>query len=119
VPLPKGDGLASARQLLDRRDYVAAANGFAQAIRTSPEARYSVQLLVACSDETVEKALSNAGSPELLILPVSYKGRSCYRLCWGLYDSESRADSATHSVPAYFREGGAKPKVSATAGLLP
>jgi hypothetical protein len=84
VPLPKGDGLASARQLLDRRDYVAAANGFAQAIRTSPEARYSVQLLVACSDETVEKALSNAGSPELLILPVSYKGRSCYRLCWGL-----------------------------------
>ncbi|HEY6548973.1 MAG TPA: hypothetical protein VI589_13750, partial [Vicinamibacteria bacterium] len=119
VPPPPGDGLASARQLLDRHDYAAAANGFAQAIRKSPEARYSVQLLVACSDETVEKALQNAAAPELLILPVSYKGRSCYRLCWGLYDSESRADSATRSVPSYFREGGAKPRVSATAGLLP
>ncbi len=119
TPRPAANGIGGARQLLERRDYAAAARGFANAIRSSPEARYSVQLLVACSDETVEKALQNAGAPELLILPVSYKGRSCYRLCWGIYDSESRADSATRSVPAYFREGGAKPKVSATASLLP
>ena len=58
-------------------------------------------------------------SPELLILPVSYKGRSCYRLCWGLYDSEGRAEAAVATVPAYFREGGAKPKAAATATLLP
>ncbi len=88
-------------------------------MRSSPDARFSVQLLVACSDETVGKALANASSPELLILPVNYKGKSCYRLCWGLYDSEGRATAALDSVPAYFREGGAKPKVSATAGLLP
>jgi septal ring-binding cell division protein DamX len=88
-------------------------------VRSNPDARFSVQLLVACSDETVGKAVANASGNELFILPVSYKGKSCYRLCWGLYDSEDRATSALGSVPAYFREGGAKPKVSPTAGLLP
>jgi len=126
TPAPKptpatasGGSLAEARQLLERRDYTGAARGFAAGVRSSPDARFSVQLLVACSDETVGKALANASSPELLILPVNYKGKSCYRLCWGLYDSEGRATAALDSVPAYFREGGAKPKVSPTAGLLP
>ena len=111
--------LADARQLLERRDYAGAARGFASSVRSSADARFSVQLLVACSEETVGKALANASAPELLILPVNYKGKSCYRLCWGLYDSEGRASSAMTSVPAYFREGGAKPKVFPTAGLLP
>jgi septal ring-binding cell division protein DamX len=116
---PAGGGLAEARQLLEQRDYGAAARGFASSVRSSNEARFSVQLLVACSEETVGKAVANASGPDLLILPVNYKGKSCYRLCWGLYESEARASSALGSVPAYFREGGAKPKVSPTAGLLP
>ena len=112
-------GLGEARQLLEHRDYAAAARGFASSVRSNSEARFSVQLLVACSEETVGKALANASGPDLLILPVSYKGKSCYRLCWGLYDSEGRATAAMSAVPAYFREGGAKPKVSPTASLLP
>ena len=125
VPTPKpatkaaGGGLAEARQLLEKRDYGAAARGFASSVRSSSDARFSVQLLVACSEETVGKAVANASGPDLLILPVNYKGKSCYRLCWGLYESEARASSALGSVPAYFRENGAKPKVSPTAGLLP
>jgi hypothetical protein len=115
----KATGLAGARQSLQQRDFKTAAQGFVAGIRSSREARYSVQLLVACADETVEKALANASAPELLILPVSYQGRSCYRLCWGLYDSEANASSAASSVPAYFRDGGAKPKVAAIAALLP
>jgi hypothetical protein len=112
-------GVAGARQLLGQRQFAAAARGFAEGIRSSREARFSVQLLVACADETVEKALANAGTPELLILPVTYKGRSCYRLCWGLFESEASADAAARSVPPYFREGGAKPKVAPVASLLP
>jgi hypothetical protein len=114
-----GGGLADARRLLQDRNFAGAAKSFASGIRATADARYSIQLLVACSDETVDKALTNANAPELLILPVSYKGRSCYRLCWGLYDSESRAEAAVATVPAYFREGGAKPKAAATATLLP
>jgi hypothetical protein len=110
--------LAEARQLLERRDYDRAARAFAQSVRAKG-ARFSVQLLVACSDETVGKALANASGPDLFILPVSYKGRSCYRLCWGLFDDEGRAQSAVASVPPYFLDGGARPRVSPTAGLLP
>ena len=115
---PSG-GLAEARQLLERRDYAAAARSFASGVRSSPDARFTVQLLVACSDETVQKAVANASGPHLLILPVTYKGKSCYRLCWGLFENEGRASSALDSVPAYFREGGARPKVSPTSALLP
>jgi hypothetical protein len=115
---PSGGGLPAARQLLERRDFVGAARGFEANLRSSPEVLFSVQLLVACSDETVDKAVARTGSPDLFILPVNYKGRSCYRLCWGLYDSEARANAATSAVPAYFREGGARPRVMPTSGLL-
>ena len=122
-PTPKATAaagsLAEVRQLLEQRDYAAAARGFASSVRSSTDARFTVQLLVACSDETVGKALASASGSELFILPVNYKGKSCYRLCWGLYDGEGRANSALGSLPTYFREGGAKPKVSPTASLLP
>jgi septal ring-binding cell division protein DamX len=78
-----------------------------------------VQLLVACSEETIQKAVQQVDSAELFILPVSLKGRACYRVCWGVYPDSERAASALHSVPAYFREGGATPKVVPASELLP
>ena len=66
-----------------------------------------------------QKAATNAGGPELFIVPVSFKGRDCYRLCWGLYPSEGAAESALRTLPAYFREGGAKPRVIASREILP
>jgi hypothetical protein len=74
---------------------------------------------VACSDETLHKALQNVSAPELYILAVDYQGRSCYRLLWGLFDSEASAQSAVPQVPAYFRENGARPKAVSSASLLP
>ena len=75
-------------------------------------------VLVACSDETIHKAVSNVAAQELFITPVRYKGRDCYRVCWGLYDSEGRAKSAAHGVPDYFRKGGARPKAVPTSLIL-
>jgi hypothetical protein len=110
--------LADARGLLERGDLPQAARGFTSNVRAASGA-FSVQLLVACSDETVQKAVHNVPDPELYILPVNYKGRACYRVCWGIYDSETRAQSALRSVPDYFRKGGASPKVVPTSGILP
>jgi hypothetical protein len=42
---------------------------------------------------------------------VQYRGKDCYRVGWGVYDSEAKASAAARSVPAYFTEGGARPKV--------
>jgi hypothetical protein len=95
-----------------------AARAFAASVR-SGQGAYTVQILVACSDDTVRKALDNVEAQELYILPVLYKGRDCYRLLWGLYDTEPRASSATRAVPEYFRRGGARPKVVTTQSVLP
>jgi septal ring-binding cell division protein DamX len=109
--------LAEARTLLKSGDLDAAAQGFAATVKAAPAHSASVQILVACSPETVQKAVQNAGSPELFIVPVNYKGRDCYRLCWGLYESSSRAASAVASLPEYFRKG-ATPRVIGASEIV-
>ena len=103
---------------MGRGDLAEAAEAFAGHIRGKHEA-YSIQILVACSDDTVQKALANSSAPELYILPVHYKGKICCRLCWGIFDDEGRAGSAMGAVPEYFRRGGASPKVVRTSAILP
>jgi hypothetical protein len=96
-----------------------AARGFAAHLRAAPAGTTSVQLLVACSGDTVQKAVTNVASPELYIVPVRFQGRDCFRLCWGLYTSASQATSAARALPDYFRKGGATPRVMSAAELLP
>jgi Domain of unknown function (DUF4388) len=111
--------LAEARSALERGDFSRAARGFEAQLRDAGRGAYSVQLLVACSEETVAKAARNVADKELFILAAEYKGRSCYRVCWGVYESEPVARSAVASVPGYFRKGGAAPKPVAAASILP
>jgi len=117
APALEGGSLTEARTLMQKGSLLQAARTFATHVKSS--SGYSVQLLVACSDETVQKAVHAVQAQELYIVPVNYKGRDCYRVCWGLYDNEARASSAARSVPDYFISGGAKPKVVPTSSLLP
>lgn len=55
---------------------------------------------------------------DLYVLPVHYKGKDCYRLGWGLYESEAKANAGARSLPDYFRHGGARPKVLPVAELV-
>jgi hypothetical protein len=112
-----GAALAEARALLHNGSYAEAARRFEGAVHTG--ANHTILILVACSTETIQKATEAVPAQELFILPTSYKGKSCYRMCWGLYDSEERAASALRSLPDYFRNGGARPKVSTLSSLLP
>jgi hypothetical protein len=114
----KAGSLADARAAFRRGAFGEAARGFTASLRSARDT-YTVQLLVACSDETVSKAVEAVSAPDLFIVPVTYKGRSCYRMCWGLYDSEPRARAGIGSVPEYFRKGGASPKAVTAASVLP
>jgi hypothetical protein len=116
---PSGGSLADARSAFQRGEFSRAARDFAASLRRSGPGSYSVQLLVACSEETLQKAAQSVAAHELFILPVDYKGRSCYRVCWGVYESEALARSATREIPDYFRKGGASPKPVATTAILP
>jgi hypothetical protein len=111
-------GLTEARNLLRSGQLDAAGRGFLAHVKSQPGSS-TIQILVACSAETVQKATTNVGGPELFIVPVSFKGRDCYRLCWGLYPSEGAAESALRTLPAYFHEGGAKPRVVTGREILP
>ena len=37
--------------------------------------------------------------------PVTFQGRSCYRLCWGVYDTRPAAEAARDSVPGLLPPG--------------
>jgi hypothetical protein len=116
-PRPAPTATADAHKLLQNGSYSEAAEEFASGLKKSG-ARFSIQILVACSTETIQKANQSVPGDELYILPVAFKGRSCYRLCWGSYPTEEAAAAALRVLPEYFRRGGATPKVMPTAGML-
>jgi hypothetical protein len=119
-PAPSGPlTLAQSRALMRQGQLAQSARGFASNAKVAPAGTLSVQLLVACAPETVQKAASNVDSAELYILPVSYQGRECFRLCWGMYSSQAKAAAGLRALPPYFRAGGASPKIMPLAALLP
>lgn len=64
---------------------------------------YTLQLLYACSQETVTRAFGAVGDEKLFLVPAANSKKSCYRLMWGQYPSHDGAVSAASSVPDYFR----------------
>jgi septal ring-binding cell division protein DamX len=88
-------------------------------MKAQPPGSYSIQILVACAPETVQKAVRSAPDDRLFVVPVRYQGRNCYRLGWGVYAGEAAARAALGSVPEYFRAGGARARVVSTTTLLP
>jgi hypothetical protein len=120
APKPAGQPPAGeARSLLAQGALPDAARAFAASLAPSAQGRFSLQVLVACDPANVQKAVGAVAGEELFILPVTVKGRSCYRLCWGVYDDRPAAEAALSGLPDYFRQGGAVPRLSPLAELLP
>jgi hypothetical protein len=109
-------GWAEASSALRRGELDAAARQFATAARASGKS-WTTQLLVACAADTVAKAATAVSSEDLFVVPVRYQKRDCYRVLWGLADSESQA--AATDVPGYFKAGGAAPKPVPLRSALP
>ena len=86
-----------------------AATGF-ESVAQSHRTEFSVQLLVACSPQTVEKAIQNDPSPELFVLPTTIAGKSCHRLMRGFFKTNDEAAQAVAALPRYYVAEGAKPK---------
>lgn len=95
-----------------------AATIFASAAR-SRAGEFSVQLLVACSAQTIEKALQNDPSPELFVLPATVAGKACHRMMRGYYSTEDAAARAVLALPPYYVTEGAKPRAIAIRAVLP
>jgi septal ring-binding cell division protein DamX len=112
---PAGDALA----LLRQGSFDESASAFASELASAAPDSYSIQVLAACSPDTIRKAAQNVTEDDIFILPVTLNGRACYRVGWGLYDSRASAEAGANDLPAYFRQPGIKPRIQPLVELLP
>jgi hypothetical protein len=112
-------GYARARQRLEQDDAAGAAGLFREVLSARRPSAVSLQLMIACQEDTVKGARRSAGGgSELYILPYTLKGRPCYRVLWGLYENAEDARAAVLSLPAGLSEG-TRPITVSVARLLP
>ena len=99
--LASDPGIASAQQQLAQGDAAGAARQFESFILSGKADRFTLQVMIACQEDTVKGARTRAGADDsLFILPYSLKGKSCYRVCWGVYADVDSARAAASNVPA-------------------
>ncbi len=94
-----------------------AAAAFESAAQSRRE-EFSVQILVACSTQTVEKAIQNDPSAALFVLPATIGGKPCYRLMRGFFKTNGEATDSVATLPPYYIVEGAKPKAVAVKAVL-
>jgi len=118
TPPPAAAASGDGHALLRQGAFAEAARWFAASLAAGAPGRFSHQLLTACAPDTIAKAVQAVTAQDLFILPVTFQGRSCYRLCWGVYDNRAAAEAARAGVPDYFRQG-TSPRLSPLNELLP
>ncbi|MGZ5492123.1 MAG: hypothetical protein ACXW3E_00765, partial [Thermoanaerobaculia bacterium] len=97
-PAPEpGAATPSSRYEAMARDYAA-----------NPNANFAVQFAIVCEPSNVTKAVSNGGT-NVWFVPISIKGRACYRMYWGRYGTRDEAERGMAALPASLRES--KPAV--------
>jgi hypothetical protein len=60
---------------------------------------YTVQFELVCETASITRALSEAGAKAWFV-PIRYRGRPCYRVFWGRFDSSAEAITASKSMPS-------------------
>lgn len=117
---PGQERFADAYRLIEEGRVAAGADAFRALVREGDPDRFTLQVLIACEPATVQKALAaTRAAGDLIVVPFPLQGRTCFRACWGVYDSKEAAYAAASSVPAYFAEGAQKPVVVSLARLAP
>ncbi|HEX7420901.1 MAG TPA: DUF4388 domain-containing protein [Thermoanaerobaculia bacterium] len=103
-PQSKPVTLVPAPPATDGERYAAMAREFAAA----PSGKFTVQFEIVCDPSNITKALHTGGT-NVWFLPISLKGRSCYRVFWGHYGTRDAAERGIREIPSTLRE--AKPAV--------
>jgi len=60
---------------------------------------YTVQFELVCETASISRALSEGGGKAWFV-NISYRGRPCYRVFWGRFDTSAEAITASKSMPA-------------------
>ncbi|HEY4491720.1 MAG TPA: hypothetical protein VI958_06935, partial [Acidobacteriota bacterium] len=81
--------------------------------------KFTVQLEIACQEKTVFEALQLLEySQDIIIVPIDFKGRSCYRVLYGIYPSTSQGRAAREQLPSQFLDLPSPPQVVSITKIL-
>lgn len=89
-------------------------------IEAIPANRWTIRLEIANLPATLKHAVGAfpGRAPDLFIAPIKLRdGKTAYQLFLGDYASKAEAERAAKSVPAFFLEGGQRPKAFLAAGI--
>jgi septal ring-binding cell division protein DamX len=100
---PQPAAAAAPRPDATRAKYDAMARNFA----TQQGGSYTIQFELVCETASVTRAIAEAGD-KVWFIPTSYRGRPCYRVFWGRFNSSAEASAASKQLP---RSLGATPVV--------
>jgi septal ring-binding cell division protein DamX len=78
-----------------RGKYDAMARDFA----AQESGNYTVQFELVCETASVTRAL-NASREKVWFVPISFRGRPCYRVFWGRFETSAEAIAASKQMPA-------------------
>jgi len=82
--------------------------------------RWTIRLLIANLPSTLKNAVVAfpGKEPDLFIAPIKLKGgKTAYQLFLGDYATKAEAERAAKAVPAFFLEGGQRPKPYPISGI--
>ncbi len=82
--------------------------------------RWTIRLLIANLSSTLKNAVVAfpGKEPDLFIAPIKLKGgKTAYQLFLGDYASRAEAERAAKAVPAFFLEGGQRPRPYPISGI--
>jgi hypothetical protein len=111
VPSPRAGG--------DRRAWTSRAARDRAARSRDRRMAYSIQLELVCELPSLEEAWRYDRGGAMWLLAADHRGRECFRVLWGSYETLDQARSAKGSVPRFFFTPTNQPTIVSTRALLP
>jgi len=75
------------------------AYNFLQEAKTSPQSNYTIQILIACQEETIIKAKNEYPDLNFWFIPIYFKGKNCYKLFYDKFKSKEEALNKKNNLP--------------------
>lgn len=117
VPEPEPEPDYTPQDLLQLGRFVEAAGIWEIQKGTTPR-NYTIKLLVACQDGSINDAYRALDQPpDFFILPKTVNGQACYAVCWGDFSSKRDAKRRLKKVPKWFKRSGSKPVMTTFAKI--
>ena len=82
-------------------------DGMARDFAAQTGGSYTLQFELVCETSSITRAIAEAGD-KVWFVSMTYRGRPCYRVFWGRFNSSADATAATSQFPAAL---GVKPVV--------